>query len=341
MATLISGLGYIGSALAQRLLIDGEEVVGLENFFSTPREPIAGLATSSPLRLIEGSIADRDAVEQAFTAAPIDTVFHLAAQASAHPDAAPISYTQETNYTGPRVLLDACVDHRVRRVVFASSTRLYRTPLPRRLPEGSPLGPTDLVHLSHLYGELLLAAYRPLGLRGAAARLGIVHGVSPVMKIDLRFLAVPQRFCLQAARGAPLRVSTGPSTNLAFVHVADAVEGLLCLRDAPDSISVANVACEVRSAAEVATAVQGAAYDRGLQIPIECEGRPSAARTTEVTSALDPLGFKAQRRIEEGVAAVLDHYLGSGDQGSGTRGRGSAVGSQEPGGSSHGRGVRG
>src|SRR5438105_512818 len=147
MATLVTGLGYIGSALAQRLLTDGEEVVAIENYFSTPHEPVTALAESGRLRVIEGSITDPEVVARAFAAARIDSVFHLAAQASAQPDAAPISYTQETNYTGPRVLLDDCLAHHVRRVVFASSTRLYRTPLPRRLSEQSSLGPTDLVHL--------------------------------------------------------------------------------------------------------------------------------------------------------------------------------------------------
>src|SRR3989442_995597 len=116
MATLITGLGYIGSALAARLLADGEEVVGLENFFSTPREPIAELERHG-LRLIEGSVTDPKAVGRAFTAAKIETVFHLAAQASVQPDAAPISYTQETNYSGPRILFDACLAHGVTRVV--------------------------------------------------------------------------------------------------------------------------------------------------------------------------------------------------------------------------------
>ena len=309
MATLVSGLGYIGSALVERLLADGEEVIGLENYFSTPREPIEKLAGSGQLRAIKGSVSDPRAVERAFAAAPIETVFHLAAQASAQPDAAPTSYTQETNYGGPRILLDACVAHGVRRVVFASSTRIYRLPLPPRLTERSPLGPTDLVHLSHLYGELLLAAYRPRGISGAAARLGIVHGVSPVMRTDARFLAVPQRFCLQAARGEPLRVATGASSYLAFVHIADAVQGLLCLRDAPDDVEVANVACEVRSIAEVARTVREAGRERGLEVRIEYDGRPGAAAPRSIGSALNRVGFKPRHRIAEGVAEVLDHYL--------------------------------
>ena len=316
MATLVTGLGYIGSALAARLLAQGEEVVGLENFFSTSPGQPAPLSERG-LRMIEGSITDSAAVDAAFSTAPITSVFHLAAQASAQDGAAPIQYTQETNYSGPRVLLDACLAHGVHRVVFASSTRLYRTPLPNTLSEDAPIAPTDLVHLSHLYGELLLEAYRPLGIHGAAARIGIVHGVGPVMKTDERFLAVPQRFCLRAARGEPLRVTVGPASEVALVHVEDAVQALLCLRDAPSDLAVANVAQEVRSVADVARAVAVAAQSRGMSVEAEYEGSSETAEPRKIVSALDGLGFKPRRRLEESLADVLDYYLGVGARGPG------------------------
>lgn len=312
MATLVTGLGYIGSALAERLLAEGEAVVGIENFFSTPREPIGGLVKRG-LKLVEGSVANLKAVERAFEVGPIDTVFHFAAQASAAPEAATVAYTQETNYTGPRVLLDACVAHGVGRFVFASSMRLYRTPLPRRVSEQSPVGPTDLVHLSHLYGETLLAAYRPRGVIGVAARLGIVHGVGPVMKTDSRFLAVPQRFCLQAAHGEPLVASTGATAIHAFVHMEDAIAALVALRRAPSDLRTTNVACEARSVADVARAVQAAAGARGIEVRVRYQGRPRPTAPRVIESAA---GFKPRRRIEDGVAETLDHYLGVGGRGS-------------------------
>src|SRR5207249_9834949 len=111
------------------------------------------LAEQRPFSMVEGSITEASTLERAFEAAHIDAVFHLAGQASTQPKAAPIAYTQETNFTGPRLLLDACREAGVRRIGVASSMRLYRTPLPRRISEESPLHPTDLVHLSQLYGE--------------------------------------------------------------------------------------------------------------------------------------------------------------------------------------------
>jgi nucleoside-diphosphate-sugar epimerase len=191
---------------------------------------------------------------------------------------------------------------------MASSMRIYGAPLPEVVSEDAPLRPTDLVHLSHLYCEVLLRAYRPLGLSGAAARMGIVHGVSAVMKTDERFLAVPQRFCLLAARGEPLHVAQGPTSFLPLVHVGDAVEGLLRLRDAPPAIDVANIAAEVRSAAEVAGAVEAAARRRGRNVTMIHEG-PTDPSKYRLTSALEAVGFRPERSLEDGVDEVLAHYL--------------------------------
>ena len=318
MAILVAGLGYIGAALTHRLLDRGDDVVAVENFFSTPREAVTSLTAHARLSLVEGSVADEDTWERAFGAETIDRVFYLAGQASAHPSAGPIAYTQETNYRGPRLLIEACRRSQVQSLVCASSTRLYRTPLPRLVSEQSPLHATDLVHLSQLYGEILLTTYAAADRNSSrevtpvsmvAARLGIVHGLGPVMKYSPVFLAVPQRFCQQAAAGELLRASTGPHSFLPFVHISDAVDGLITCLDLPPGVHIVNVAAEARSVADVARVVQEAGQARGLHVEVEYAGprRPYAER--RVTSRLAGYGFAATRTLEGSLAEVLDYYL--------------------------------
>jgi len=311
VAVLITGLGYIGSALAARLLAAGEQVIALENFFSTPPAAVQSLSHQPGLLLIEGSITDPATLARAFATADVECVFHLAAQASTHPEAAPIAYTVEVNYTGARLLLDACLAHGVARVVLASSTRLYRTPLPQRVHEGSPIHAEDLVHLSQLYGEVLLTTYLHAAagrLSGVAARLGIVTGVGPVMKNDPRFLAAPQRFCLAAAAGASIQVATGAKTVLPFVHIDDAVDGLLCSREYRGPARAVNVAGEVRSVASVAAAVRDAAAARGIATTIAYQGRPGTHGARRVETALAASGFHPNRSIDAAMGPLLDHY---------------------------------
>src|SRR5947199_2334809 len=108
VACLITGLGYVGSALAQRLLQQGEQVIGIENFFSTPRSHIERLQRDAGLQIIEGSVANQATLVRAFQEADIDAVFHLAGQASTHPEAASLAETEHSNYSGTRMVLEAC-----------------------------------------------------------------------------------------------------------------------------------------------------------------------------------------------------------------------------------------
>src|SRR5438445_9226049 len=87
VATLLTGLGYIGATLLRRLVERGADagpIVALDNFFSTSREQVLA-ALPAGTRLIEGDVADPQDVARAFDAAgnKKTVVYHLAAQPSA------------------------------------------------------------------------------------------------------------------------------------------------------------------------------------------------------------------------------------------------------------------
>src|SRR5439155_11596386 len=96
----------------------------------------------------------------------------------------------------------------VERVVLGSSFKVYGDALPAVVTERQPYGAVrDLAHLSKIYAEKLaemMATTR--SLHSVSVRLGITHGVGPVMKRDLRFMTVPNRFAQLAAAGEPLTV---------------------------------------------------------------------------------------------------------------------------------------
>jgi len=211
---------------------------------------------------------------------------------AAHPAAALPEYTEETNLRGPRLVLEALVRHRVPRFVYASSLRVYGRPLPPVVHEDLPYGRLeDLAHLSKVYAEKLIEMYAwRHGLRARVVRLGLVYGLSPVMKEDPRFMTAPNRFCWQAVRGEPLVVSAEGEWPTGLIAVADAVQALRLAADlAPDEpYLVVNAAPEVATIGEVAQQVAAtrAALDRvamdliaaGLEqcVRLEVQGKPHA-----------------------------------------------------------------
>ena len=316
VATLVFGVGYIGSALVQDLLFQGRDVVGFDNFFSTDRRAIDGFALSPNFRFVAGSVNDSQAIDDAFDLAgeSIDTVFILAAQSSAHPDAATAEYTEETNLRGPRLILDAA-----RRrggsatVVFSSSTRVYGAILPPSIDESTSFGQfSDLSHLSKCYVEKLLEMYAmTFGLRGRSVRLGLTFGVAPVFKTDRRFMTAPNLFCYQAASGSRLTVRSHDS--VALIHVSDAVDALQLAATAPDPAlnAVYNAVGDVRTIAEIASTVGILASERDLSVEIEGLSRPEPGDSVRpmFSSRLEKYGFVPRRSLREGLTETIDHFL--------------------------------
>ena len=312
VASLVTGVGYIGARLALDLLDQGDEVVGLENWFSTHPHHLASLLAHPRFRLVRGSIADPAAVRAALDLARPRVVYHLAAQPSAHPQAASAQYTERSNLVGPRVLLEALQGRDIQALVLAGSFKVLGDELPAVVDESQPYGRIgDLAHLSKIYLEKLaeMHAYRG-GPRTVSVRLGITYGLGPVMKRDSHFQTVPNLFCARVAAGEPLRVLASRAAG--FIHLRDAAGALrsAAVLPAERPYQVANAAAEVYGIGEVASMVQQAAHERGLNARIEGSTELSGARFT-VRSCLESSGLFAPREsMREALTELLDYFKG-------------------------------
>lgn len=316
VSVLVTGPGYLGAPLVRRLLDEGQSVVALESFYSTPRSDLQPLMGHPRLTMLEGDVASPTDVAEAFRLAangggPV-RVFHLAAQPSAAVAQRQPDVTERTNLTGARLVLAEAAMRRAP-VVFGGSFRVYGDDLAGCVDEATPYGRVaDLSHLSKVYVEQL---GRMLGGPFVSVRLGVVYGLSPVMKTDPAFMTVPNLFCRRAVRGEPLQVLQ--DRPVAFVHVQDAVAALLAaaslLERTADPASgtlwrVVNAVGEVRTVGEVAARVQALAQARGL--PVRVEGKVGAAGARfSVRSELEEHGFRPARTLADGLAPVLDFFL--------------------------------
>jgi nucleoside-diphosphate-sugar epimerase len=315
LAVLVTGIGYMGAALVEALLARGESVVGLDNLFSTDDSVLANL-TRSGLTLIEGDVADPASVELAFAHGPITTVYHFAAQASAHPDAADAAYTERTNLQGPRVVLDAMCEHGTRTIVYASSFKVYGEQLHGTVDETHAYGHfRDMSHLSKVHAEKLLEMYADMhGLRCLSLRFGIVHGLGPLLKTDPRFMTAPNKFCQQVAHGEPISVFGGGRAAAGWLHLDDATRATLAADDAEFAgYRPLNVVGEVASVGQVAALVADAAAARGISAAIaglDHDNLINPASRFAVTSSLDALpDARPRHSLRASIPLVLDHCL--------------------------------
>ncbi len=286
--------------------------MAFDNFFSTDEKDLDRFAGDPNFEIVRGSVTSSSELAHAFEAArPVEVVFNLSAQASANPAAAAPEYTEDTNLRGPRLVCEAVRKYGVRRLVYASSTRVYGEPLPEVVTEQTPYGRfSDLSHLSKCYAEKLLEMLCAGDeLTGISLRLGLAFGVSPVMKSDYRYMTAPNKFALQAVRGERLTVNS--SNWLGAIHVADAAAGFIYLAGLPSEpgYHLFNLAPIIVRIDEIAQMVATEAGGKGRPTAIDADvsTRVSRAKPT-IRSKLTERGFEPKRTLQSGISETYRYF---------------------------------
>ena len=120
MKVLITGgSGFVGSNLADRLLADGNEVFVIDNFSTGRRD---NLREHAKLTVLEGTIADKNLVDEAFASFKPEIVVHAAASYK-EPDA--WEEDVDTNVTGTINIVRASKAHDVKRIIYFQTALCY------------------------------------------------------------------------------------------------------------------------------------------------------------------------------------------------------------------------
>ena len=159
MKTLVTGgAGLIGSALVDRLLADGHEVIAYDNFSTGQRRFLESAGQHSRFTLVEGDILDDARLRDAVFG--VDLVFHLAANADVRFGPDHPRRDLEQNTIGTYGVLEAMRLSGVKRIVFSSTGSIYGEPGVFPTPEDAPFPvQTSLYGASKLGAEGLIAAY--------------------------------------------------------------------------------------------------------------------------------------------------------------------------------------
>jgi UDP-glucuronate 4-epimerase len=329
MQILITGAaGFIGSALALRLLERGERVTGLDNlndyYDVRLKEARLARAQSKPgFTFVKADITDGPRMRELFAAGRFDTVVHLAAQAGVrysitHPQA----YI-DSNLVGFGHILEGCRHGGVRHLVFASSSSVYGAN--KRLPfseHDNVDHPVSLYAATKKANELMAHCYAHLySLPCTGLRFFTVYG--PWGRPDMALF----KFTRGILAGEPLPVFNRGKMIRDFTYVDDIVEGVVRVVDqpaAPDPEWDPEAPDSARSSAPWRVYNIGnhqpVELMRYIQVLEECLGRKAVldlqpiqpgdvpatyADTSDLHAAT---GFKPTTPVETGVRRFVDWY---------------------------------
>ncbi|GAA3438041.1 SDR family oxidoreductase [Kutzneria kofuensis] len=301
---ITGGAGFLGSHLCERLLVEGYEVVCLDNFRTGRPANVAHLPEIGPFRLVRADVTDSVSVP-----GPVDAVLHLASPAS------PVDYLRwpiETLKAGSHGTLHALglAQEKGARFVLASTSEAYGDPQVHPQPEDywghvNPVGPRAVYDEAKRFAEALTMAYRNThGVDTAIMRIFNTHG--PRMRAhDGR---VVPTFIRQALSGQPLTVTGDGSQTRSIQYVDDLVEGCLLLLASrhPGPVNIGNPhEVTVGELADLVRRLTGSAS------PVEYVPRPQddpSIRRPDISLARRVLGWQPRVQLADGLARTIKYF---------------------------------
>ncbi len=311
---LVTGAaGFIGSHLCERLLEQGRDVIGFDNFDSfydpaVKRQNLAGCATQSGFSLIEGDIRDAGAVAPA-VAGGVDAIVHLAARAGVRPSIEnPLLY-QEVNVGGTAVMLEAARKHNIPRFIFASSSSVYgnnaKVPFAESDPVDHPISPYAATKKA---GELMCHTYHHLfGVNMTCLRFFTVYGAR--QRPDLAI----HKFTRLIESEKPIPVFGDGTMKRDHTYVDDIIAGVVSAIDRCSGYHVYNLG----ESRPVSLSDLIAAIERALGRKAIIDRQPLQPGDVEktyadVTLAMRELDYKPATDLSVGLARFVEWFRASG-----------------------------
>ena len=303
------GAGFVGGAVAARLVQLGARVTVLDDLFTGQRETVPPEAT-----FVEGSVTDEGLVRELVADAAI--VFHLAARNIIASTANPRDdYT--TNIGGTLNVLLAARETRPERIVYTSSTSIYGNPRSIPINEDDGIVLLSPYAVSKLAGEhYCLAFYESYGVAVSCVRYSNIYG--PGQRPDNPYCGVVSKFLAAAYAGQPLSIHGDGEQTRDFTYIDDAVDATLLAAVQPRAEGdVFNVGTGIETSINQLAVVVARATDQPVSI-VNIDRRDIdniRRRVVNIEKARRMLRWSPQTTLERGMRATAEWFREAGFEG--------------------------
>lgn len=312
MRILITGAaGFLGSHLCDRLLSEGHEVIGLDNFITGNPENIAHLMGNEKF-----SFQKHDVSNYIFVKDKLDAVLHFASPASPNPDS-PSGYfnlpiqTMKAGALGTHNCLGVAKAHNAR-FLIASTSEIYGDPLVHPQSEDyagnvDPAGPRAVYDEAKRFAESLTMAYhRYHNVDTRIIRIFNTYGP----RMDLEDGRALPNLLKQALLGQPLTVYGDGSQTRSFCYVDDLVNGIVKLLYSgehlpvnignPNEMSILQFAETINRVVDNKAGVTYVKDARSVRDPQQ--------RKPDITRAREILNWEPSIELEEGLNKTAPYF---------------------------------
>jgi dTDP-glucose 4,6-dehydratase len=312
MRILVTGAaGFLGSHLCDRLLNDGHQVVGMDNFITGNPQNLAHLSGNLDFFFIRHDISNF-----IFVPGKLDAILHFASPASPNVNS-PFGYvnlpiqTMKAGALGTHNTLGVARENHAR-FLLASTSEIYGDPLEHPQKETywghvDPIGIRSVYDEAKRFAEALTMAYHRFhGIDTRIVRIFNTYG--PRMRLDDG--RVVPNFIKQALSHNPLTIYGDGSQTRSFCFVDDLIDGIyrLLLSDIHEPINIGNPSeISILELAQVINQITG--NQAGIVYKEDQRGESDPQRRRpDISLARELLGWDPKIHLEEGLQKTIPYF---------------------------------
>jgi UDP-glucose 4-epimerase len=309
MRFLITGAaGFLGSALANRLAAEGNDVVGLDDLSTGDPKKL-----SEQVKFVLGDVNDRPKLWTLLQ--EVDCVYHMAARVSVSESVLyPREYNQ-VNVGGTVTLMEAMRDMGVHRVVFASSGTVYGNQPVQPVNEKAVPNPRSPYAVSKLAAEYYIKTIGALwGIEAVCLRIFNAYG--PGQHVPPVHTPVIPGFLNQARQNGTLVVYGDGNQTRDFVFLDDVIDAMVAAATAPDvNQSILNIGSGAETS--ISELVHEVLEVTGGNPEVVTNPRSEGGLSrlcADITLAHEKLGYEPMTPLADGLKRTLEYDLANGGE---------------------------
>lgn len=312
---ITGGAGFIGSNLCEFLIEKSYQIICIDNFDEFyPKEikqkNIQNLLNNSFFNLIEGDIRDHDLLNTIFSRHKIDCVIHLAAKAGVRNSIDKPEEYFDVNLNGSICLLNIMKKHKVRNLIFASSSSVYGNKSGKLLETDSCNSPISPYAVTKRSFELLSKTYN-INSKFNVINLRLFSIYGQNQRPDL----VLFKFMNKILDNQPIEVFGNSHSTRDYTYIGDVLPAfhnsvLLLERNCINLFEIINVGNNRPvSLSELINRISETLNIEQVKIINRSYVQGDVMNThADIKKAEKLLGYKPQTTIEEGVKIFSDWF---------------------------------
>ncbi|SLM61833.1 MULTISPECIES: NAD-dependent epimerase/dehydratase family protein [Dickeya] len=305
---ILGGGGFIGSAVVDRLLRDGHDIVVFDR---ENVKPYREFSINESVTWVEGDFCNKDDVSSALSG--VDVIYHLVSTTLPQSSNDNPFFDVESNVLGTIQILNLMVEQKVSRIIFISSGgTVYGNPVYLPIDEQHPTEPVVSYGVTKLTIEKYLAIFeRKYGIKAFSLRVSNPYGERQKVNTAQGALTI---FSYLALQDKTIEIWGDGSVTRDFLYVADLADAFAKALTYEGMHRVFNISSGVgASLIDIKNSIE-----KVLGRPVSCEYKPGRSFDVPVSILSNELALKEFNwspvvDLESGVRKTIqwldDNYL--------------------------------